>query len=76
MAHVEFNYPELFAALGKFIAGKKMHAVCIMEFEDGVIVTGSVVYESRGGLHRAQETVVLSHKELERLTGKRGFVKE
>lgn len=73
MALPAFNYPEVMSALGKFIADKKMQDICVMEFEDGIIVTGSVVYEARGGVYRSQETYVLAKKDLDRMTGKRAF---
>lgn len=66
------NYPDLFAALGKFIADKKLEDICLLEFEDGMIITGSVVYETRGGIQRSQETIVLSAQDLEKMSGKRG----
>lgn len=68
------NYPDLFTALGKFVAEKKLEDVCLMEFEDGIIITGSVVYETRGSIQRSQETFVLSTADLERMTGKRGIM--
>jgi hypothetical protein len=75
MASSNLNYPELFTALGKFIADKKLADVCVMEFEDGIIIAGSIVYDSRGGTQRSQETFVLSAADLDKLTGKRGLLK-
>ena len=65
----DLKYPDVFAALGRFVADKKLNDICIMEFEDGVIVSGSVFREARDGLRRKQETFVLSGKELEKLIG-------
>lgn len=74
MAQSILNYPEIFAVLGKFITEKKLHDVCVMEFEDGIIVAGSVVYEGRETIRRAQETFVLSRQDLEKMSGgKRGL---
>jgi hypothetical protein len=75
MALPKLNYSEIMTALGRFIADKKMRDVCVMEFEDGIIVTGSVVYESRGGVHRSQETFVLAQSDLEKMAGSRAFLK-
>lgn len=75
MALQNINYLELFPALGKFITEKKLQDVCVMEFEDGIIIAGSVLYDRRGGVSRAQETFVLSAEDLEKLTGKRGAFK-
>ena len=75
MALKALNYIDLFPALGKFIADKNLQDVCVMEFEDGIIVAGSVLYERRGGTQRAQETFVLSVEDLEKMTGRRGLFK-
>ena len=72
MALQNLNYLDLFPALGKFITDKKLQDVCVMEFEDGIIVAGSVLFDRRGGLGRAQETFVLSRDDLEKMTGNRG----
>ena len=63
------RYTDLFSALGKFITEKNMNDVCVMEFEDGVIITGTVIYNSRAGYRREQETYVLSASELNGLLG-------
>ena len=75
MSLPNLDYNELFVALGKFIADKKMQDVCVMEFEAGIIVAGSVLYDQRGGVRRAQETFVLSTDDLEKMTGNRGPTK-
>lgn len=69
---VEVPYPELLAAVGKFIANKKLQEVCVMEFEEGVIVSGSLVYEGRDGTRRTQETYILNSAELSRWLGQAG----
>ena len=68
-----FDYPELFAALGKFIADKKLQDIFLMEFEDGIIIAGSILYETRGDTQRSQETFILSAQDLEQMIGKRGI---
>jgi hypothetical protein len=57
-------YTDLFTALGKFIASKELKDVCVIEFEDGVIVSGSIIYETHDGFRRRQETFVLSAEEI------------
>ncbi len=64
-------YPEIFAALGRFIAKEKMRDVCVMEFEHGVIVTGSVSYATGDTLTHYIETKVLSFEDLQRLMKER-----
>ncbi|HZQ09159.1 MAG TPA: hypothetical protein VFD70_21455 [Anaerolineae bacterium] len=66
-APTELKYPELFTALGKFIADKKLQNVCVIEFEDGVIVTGSVFYNARDEVRRREETFVLSTNDLRKM---------
>ena len=58
------GYPEVFAALGKFVAKKKLREVCVMEFEAGFIVTGSLFFDKGEGFGRTIETQVFSFDEL------------
>lgn len=60
-------YPELLQAIGKFIVKQKISNICIMEFEDGVIVTGTVLYDTGETIGRRSETHVLSGEDLHRL---------
>ncbi len=61
------RYPEVYAALGRFIAKSGMTDVCVMEFESGVIVSGSLLYETGESLNRCTTTHVLSQQDLVRL---------
>lgn len=58
------SYTELFTALGSFITSKDLKDVCVMEFEDGVIVTGTVIFEVTAGFRRRQDTFVFAGDEL------------
>lgn len=58
------NYTELFTAIGKFITSKDLKDVCVMEFEEGVIVTGTVIFEVTAGFRRRQDTFVFAGDEL------------
>jgi len=60
-------YPELFHAIGQFIVKRGLGNVCVMEFEDGVVVTGTVLYETGETLGRRTETHVLSGEDLQQL---------
>lgn len=60
-------YPEVFAALGKFIAKKKLRDVCVMEFEGGFIVAGSLFFDKGESFGRTIETKVFSFDELQHL---------
>lgn len=58
------SYTDLFTAVGKFIASKGLRDVCVMEFEEGIIVTGTVIYEVTAGFRRRQDTFVFAGDEL------------
>jgi hypothetical protein len=60
-------YPDLFTAIGRFIAKKGLANVCVMEFENGMIVIGTVLYETGETMNRRTETHVLSKDDLVRL---------
>lgn len=61
----------MFAALGRYIAKQGISNVCVMEFESGVIITGSVLYETGEIYNRRIETRVLSLEDLKRLIKER-----
>ena len=60
----DFSYTDIFTALGKFVTGKGLKDVCVMEFEDGLIVTGTAIYEVTGGFRRVVDTYVMSADEI------------
>jgi len=60
-------YPDMLAALGRFIAKLGISDVCVMEFESGVIVTGTKLYATGEQFNRLAETKVLSVEDLKRL---------
>ncbi|MEW5717040.1 MAG: hypothetical protein AB1817_00275 [Chloroflexota bacterium] len=60
-------YPELLQAIGQFIAKRGIGNICIMEYEDGVIVTGSALYDTGETIGRRTETHVLTGEDLRRL---------
>ena len=62
-----YNYPELFVALGKYIADQKLDRVCVLEFEEGFIISGSTIYEGSDGFRRTLQTRVLSDQDLKAL---------
>ncbi len=71
MNNSQIRYPEMFAALGRYIAKQGISNVCVMEFESGVIITGSVLYETGEIYNRRIETRVLSLEDLKRLIKER-----
>ncbi len=71
LGNADIQYPEALAAVGRFIAKHGLSNVCIMEFEKGVIITGSVLYEAGESYQRRTEMHVLSDEELRRLVGGR-----
>jgi hypothetical protein len=66
-AKTPIPYPELLRAIGRFIVKRGITNVCVMEFEDGVIVTGTVLYETGETMGRRTETHILSGEDLHRL---------
>lgn len=67
----QIRYPEMFAALGRYIAKQGITNVCVMEFESGVIITGSILYETGEIYNRRIETRILSNEDLKRLVKER-----
>ena len=65
---VELDYPAVMAAIGKFVAHKGISNVCVLEFEHGIIVTGSVMYDSGENLNRRTETHVFSIDDLKKMS--------
>jgi hypothetical protein len=60
-------YADTLAAIGRMAAKKQLNDLCVMEFEEGVIVTGSVLYEAGESYNRRIETLVLSVDDIKRL---------
>ncbi len=71
-AMVGLTYPEVFAALGKFIADKKLQDVFITEFEEGIIVSGATMVPTAESYSHTLETYIFSADSLRALiTGKK-----
>ncbi|MGB8648326.1 MAG: hypothetical protein WCF84_24030 [Anaerolineae bacterium] len=60
----KLTYADAFAAIGRFVAQKHMTDVCVLEFEHGVIVSGSVLFVTGERYHRQIETHVFSDQDL------------
>jgi hypothetical protein len=60
-------YPEMLHAIGKFVAKRGISNICVMEFENGVIVTGTVLYNTGETMGRRVETHILSFDDVQRL---------
>jgi hypothetical protein len=67
MSQIRPEYSELFVAVGRFVAKKGLTDVCMLEFEQGVIVTGMVLYETGESYNRVTETHILSFDDLRNL---------
>jgi hypothetical protein len=67
-ASMLLDYSAMLAAVGRFIAKQHLHSVCVLEFENGLIVTGSVIYTSGDSMRRYTETHVLSFDDLKKMT--------
>ncbi len=63
----KIKYPDALAALGRYIAKKGLTEVCLMEFESGFILLGSMLYETAESYGRRTEMQTFSFDELQRL---------
>lgn len=63
----KIKYPDALAALGRYIAKKGLSDVCLMEFESGFILLGSVLYETGESYGRRTEVQTFSFDELQQL---------
>ncbi len=63
----KLKYPDALAALGRYVAKNGLTDVCLMEFESGFVVVGSVLYETAESYNRRTETHTLSFDDLRKL---------
>ncbi len=61
------SYADAFAAIGRFCTKKSMSDVCVLEFEHGVIVSGSTLFVSGENYRRQVETHVFSEQDLRQM---------
>ena len=61
------RYTDVLNGVARFIQRRRLNDVCIMEFEQGVIITGSALYETGESYNRYTETHVLSIDDLQRI---------
>ncbi len=61
------SYADAFAAIGRFIANRHMSDVCVLEFEHGVIVSGSILFVAGESYRRQVETQVFSEDDLRKM---------
>jgi hypothetical protein len=67
LGKTEIPYSDALAALGRFISEQAMSDVCVMEFSDGVIVTGTKIHATGEILSRHIATHVLSNEQVMQL---------
>ena len=67
MSNSQIKYPDVLAALGRFIAKHDLTHVNIMEFEQGFILVGEVFYEVGEVVNRRTETHIFSNDELQKM---------
>lgn len=67
MSDKHIDYTRLMATVGRYIAKKNLSDVCVMEFEHGILIVGSALYDAGEDTRRRTETHVLSLDELERM---------
>jgi hypothetical protein len=64
------RYDVLLAALGRFAEERRLKELCLLEFEQGVILQGTKMIPTADGYQRSSETHVLSHEEVGELVRK------
>ena len=67
LGKTQISYVEAFTALARYIAQEGITDVCVMDFEGGVIVSGSKLYTTGEGLNRHIATRVFSNNDLVKL---------
>ena len=63
----QLDYAAVYSALGRWIARENLSNTCLVEFEGGVIVTGTKIFAVGDALARHTITRVFSEEELRRL---------
>jgi hypothetical protein len=61
------SYSDALAALGRFVSNESLSDVCVMEFADGVIVSGSKMHATGELISRHIATHVLSNEQVMQL---------
>lgn len=64
------RYDLLLAALGRFAEEHRLNDLCILEFEEGVIIQGTTLVQTAEGYKRSAVTHVLSHNDLKEMVRK------
>ncbi len=67
LGKTDISYSDALSALGHFIAEQALSDVCVMEFADGVIVTGSKMHATGELLARHIATHVLSNEQVSQM---------
>ena len=61
------TWANVLAAIGRYVAREHLENVCVLEFENGIIVTGSVMYSTGEITSRYTKTQVFSAQDLPKL---------
>ncbi len=63
----KMDYAKVLAAIGNYAAKQNMDDVCVLEFEDGMILTGSTIVEVGEVLNRHIVTHIFSNDDLQKM---------
>lgn len=66
--HKRTEYAKVLSAIGNFATKQGLDDVCVMEFENGMILTGSTIVEVGDVLNRHTVTHIFSTEDLQKLT--------
>ncbi len=61
------DYSKVLASIGQFAAKQGLTDICVMEFEEGMILIGSLIFETGEILNRQTVSHIFSADDLQKL---------
>ncbi len=63
----QFDYARALAAIGQFATKQGLSDICVMEFEEGMILIGSMIYDTGEILNRQTVSHIFSVDDLQKM---------
>ena len=63
----QFDYAKVLAALGQYAAKQGLSDICVMEFEEGMILIGTIIYETGEIMNRQSVSHIFSTDDLQKM---------
>ncbi|MBI5033975.1 MAG: hypothetical protein HZB51_25930 [Chloroflexi bacterium] len=63
----QLDYAKALAVIGQFAAKQGLSDICVMEFEEGMILIGSTIYETGEILNRQTVSHIFSVDDLQKM---------